>query len=168
MPRIRNTIEYVLALCTRKPNGCLEWSGYDHGGGYGRLRCPDGKRRLVHRYVYECLVGPIPDEMPLDHLCRNPRCVEPTHVIPVTPRENALSGIGPTAINAAKRQCIRGHDLDGENLIIDHRGGRQCRICLNDHSRRWRARNPERRKQICSRYYQAQLKWQRRAWNRFE
>ena len=41
-----------------------------------------------HRWAYEHFVGPIPDGLHLDHLCRTPLCVNPDHLEPVTPAEN--------------------------------------------------------------------------------
>lgn len=54
----------------------------------------------------------------VDHLCRNPACVNPSHLEIVTGRENTLRGVGPTAINARKTHCIRGHELSGDNLYV--------------------------------------------------
>jgi hypothetical protein len=43
---------------------------------------------LAHRVAYEALVGPIPDGMTIDHLCRNKRCLNPAHMELVTRGEN--------------------------------------------------------------------------------
>jgi hypothetical protein len=40
------------------------------------------------------MVGPVPEGMELDHLCRVHPCVNPEHLEPVTPRENKLRGEG--------------------------------------------------------------------------
>ena len=79
----------------RTQDGCLIWGGYiDKKNGYGQLVTPEGNRYRAHRLVYEHCVGPIPDRMVIDHLCRNRACVEPTHLEPVTHRENTLRGAG--------------------------------------------------------------------------
>lgn len=63
-------------------------TGYGQYGGHG-----SGRSRLVHRVAYEYLVGPIPEGMHLDHLCRNRQCVNALqHLEPVPPRENILRG----------------------------------------------------------------------------
>ena len=59
--------------------------------GYGRV-CFNGREPVVHRLVYELLVGMIPTEYVLDHLCRNRRCCNPEHLEPVTMRENTIRG----------------------------------------------------------------------------
>lgn len=68
--------------------GCLVYQGKTDRDGYGRT----GGGRLLHRQMYELLVGPIPDEMTLDHLrdrgCRTSACWAPWHLEPVTEAEN--------------------------------------------------------------------------------
>jgi DNA-binding XRE family transcriptional regulator len=68
-------------------NGCWLWTGTDDGNGYGLLSVYD-KLARAHRAVYQELVGPIPEGLELDHLCRNPSCVNPAHLEPVTAQEN--------------------------------------------------------------------------------
>jgi hypothetical protein len=96
---------------------------------------------VAHRLVYEELVGPIPEGMELDHLCRNTSCVNPAHLEPVPHRVNVLRGVGPTAENAVKTECVNGHPLTGRNLCIRKEGGRKCRTCLYAARDRWIARN---------------------------
>lgn len=55
--------------------------------GYGQARV-DGRRVTTHREAYETLVGPIPPRRHLDHVCRNRRCYNPTHLEPVTRSAN--------------------------------------------------------------------------------
>ena len=57
--------------------GCWEWVGYiDVQTGYGRINV-DGEAKWAHRVGYELNVGPIPEGLHVDHLCRNHRCVNP-------------------------------------------------------------------------------------------
>ncbi len=71
--------------------------------------------------------------MTLDHLCRNKACVNPEHLEPVTQKENVLRGVGPTAINAKKTHCIRGHEFNEQNTIFHPRTNyRTCRVCKNN------------------------------------
>jgi hypothetical protein len=66
---------------------CWEWLGAVGSSGYGVFHVGPGLE-LAHRYAYEALVGPIPDDHDLDHLCGNTRCVNPAHLEPVTRAEN--------------------------------------------------------------------------------
>jgi hypothetical protein len=86
----------------------------------------------AHRAVYELLVGPIPPDLPMDHLCGVTSCVNPAHLQIVTPRENVVRGRGPAtagARNAAKTQCPHGHPYDAANTRHDSAGRRRCRTC---------------------------------------
>jgi hypothetical protein len=115
-----------------KTEGCWLWTAHVFRDGYAVFRV-DGKQVYIHRWAYELLVGPIPDGMQVDHLCRVRHCVRPDHLEPVTPRENSRRA------KAANRRthCQRGHLLD------EVRGRRQCRTCKADaERRRYRSKNP--------------------------
>jgi len=47
-----------------------------------------GQHHLAHRWLYKLHKGEIPAGLDLDHLCCNPRCVNPAHMEPVTNKEN--------------------------------------------------------------------------------
>jgi len=114
-----------------KSAGCWEWLGFITLNGYGRTNFPGVKTRLAHRLVYELLVGPIPDGLTLDHLCRNRSCVNPAHLEPVTMKVNTLRGESFAAKNARKTHCKRGHEFTTANTyIIPSTGSRQCRPCV--------------------------------------
>lgn len=121
---------------------CWLWTGksrdsYGHGILWFYLL---GARtgRYVHRLVWEHLVGPIPDGMTLDHLCRITNCVNPDHLEVTTMGENVLRGFGPSAQNARKTHCKRGHALTGENVYYrkDRPGHRHCKTCDREGQRR--------------------------------
>ncbi|HSS09404.1 MAG TPA: HNH endonuclease [Acidimicrobiales bacterium] len=108
---------------------CWLWTGNRNPNGYGILGITvvPGRRTKVgaHRIAYELLVGPIPEGLTIDHLCRVRHCVNPAHLEPVTQGENTRRGG-----NAKRTHCLRGHPLDGENLYIKPSGQRTCRACL--------------------------------------
>jgi hypothetical protein len=97
-----------------------------------------GLRRQAHRYAYELLVGPIASGLVLDHLCRNPGCVNPKHLEPVTDRENTRRGISSAAENAKKTHCYRGHPFDERNTYVNLKGKRACRECAKAYQKRLR------------------------------
>ena len=106
------------------PDGeCWRWTGSISPNGYGRFNLI-----YAHRRSYELHVGPIPEGLTIDHLCRHRWCVNPAHLEPVTRGENVLRGVGPSAQHARKTHCKRGHPLSGENLRV-HARGRECAIC---------------------------------------
>lgn len=109
-------------------SGCWIWTA-NLRQGYGVFRL--GALRPAHRVAWEWAKGPVPDGLPLDHLCRNRACVRPSHLEPVTHRENILRGNGFSGRNARKTHCKRGHPLSGENLepYALSKGRRICKIC---------------------------------------
>jgi hypothetical protein len=117
------------------PLGCWEWTGGLNAGGYGRS-WHDGDHAMAHRYSYELLVGPIGDDLTLDHLCRNRRCVNPDHLEPVDMRENIFRGYGVARINAEKDACPQGHPYDDQNTYRHPRGNRVCVECRREAKRR--------------------------------
>jgi hypothetical protein len=108
--------------------GCWVWTASRNAFDYGRISV-NGKFVKAHRFAYELLVGPIPDGLVLDHLCRNHPCVNPGHLEPVTSRENTLRGETIPAANIAKTHCSNGHPFNDENTLIEGTGKRKCMVC---------------------------------------
>lgn len=130
--RVRSKVAY-------DPDGCWLWVGAVRDTGYGQIGIRLARRqyanKLAHRYVYELLVGPIPDGLQIDHLCRVITCVRPDHLEPVTQRENIARGESACAWNARKTHCKRGHPFAGPNLILVNDGRwRVCRTCRDRYS----------------------------------
>lgn len=127
-PKPRSDMESLLAAVAEvTDSGC--WLVRRRTlAGYGQV-VRSGRPRLAHRMSYELFVGPIPEGLDLDHLCRNRPCCNPEHLEPVTRRENLMrSPIAPAAINAAKTHCPRGHLYDEQNTYLSQ-GKRSCRAC---------------------------------------
>ena len=124
----------------RSVSGCWEWQGCISTKGYARFS-HESVAHYGHRVAYEALRGPIPSGLVIDHLCNNTRCVNPQHLEPVSNAENIRRGL---ALKPRKTHCPKGHPYEGENLKVDSRGYRNCRICCRAASlaayRRKRAR----------------------------
>ena len=121
-------------------NGCWEWTAALQKG-YGVIGL--GTRRdgdiSAHRWAYLTLIGPIPEGLECDHLCRNRACVNPLHIEPVTRQENLRRGIGGFKVgggnqHSVKTHCPQGHDYD----YVNSRGWRKCRRCERAGKRRRR------------------------------
>lgn len=133
-PRLHKTILERFHSHISSKNGCWAWRNPNNGTGYGEFWWAR-KRYLAHRFSYEHFVGPIPDGMQIDHLCRNRACVNPYHLRVMTLQENVLSGIGITAVNKKKTHCLRGHEFTETNTYFASNGHRGCRICRDKSSR---------------------------------
>lgn len=125
-----------------KGDGCWIWTGRRSARGYGQWYL-QGRGIAAHRVAYEAVVGPVPAGLVLDHLCRTHACVRPSHMEPVTQRENVLRGEGVAARQAAQTHCIHGHPFDATNTYLN-RGKRVCRECMRQAGRRYRQRIKER------------------------
>lgn len=83
---------------------CWIWNGKKDGDGYG-VTFTNGKPEKAHRKMFSMAKGKIGDGLCVRHVCDNPSCVSPLHLITGTHLENmrdrALRG--------------RGADLKGEN-----------------------------------------------------
>jgi hypothetical protein len=106
---------------------CWNWTGYvGSRDGYAQIWIGPGTRKAqAHRFVYELLVGPIPEGMQLDHLCRVRHCVNPEHLEPVTQQENVRRGMKGRMVT----HCLQGHPYDDANTYIKSNGCRYCRAC---------------------------------------
>jgi len=104
-----------------KTDTCWLWKGRVMWKGYGMFRFENRPDQRVHRLAYAEVVGPIPAEMTIDHLCRNRVCVNPDHLEVVTREENTRRA------RALVTHCKRGHELPPRT---PHATQRVCLICV--------------------------------------
>lgn len=159
---MRPALERFAEKIALRDDGCIEWIGGLNGVGYGqfykgRTSLNETGKTYAHRWSYEYHVGPIPEGLHLDHLCRNRACCNPEHLEPVTPGENVLRGVGGSAMNARKTHCPAGHPLSGDNLRVASGNERHCRECERAQSRKQYWKNPEKYRAY-ARAYKARMK----------
>lgn len=106
---------------------CWPWLASLNDAGYGQIAI-DGRPHRAHRVSYELMVGPIPDGLVLDHLCRNRQCVNPRHLEPVTDKIN-IQRAAPFRAYEQRTSCPSGHEYTPENTRIDTEGYQRCRTC---------------------------------------
>lgn len=137
-----------IPACRPELGPCWLWTGAKVRG-YGNFWIGGVEWSYAYRFAYELLVGPIPDGLEPDHLCRVPACVKavaneqgPAHLEPVTHRENGLRGLTIQRRKeraAAQTHCKRGHLFDEANTYIKGDGARACRACRRMLDRKYRA-----------------------------
>ena len=110
---------------------CWIWTATTNNGGYGQFWF-DSKDVGAHRWMYETLVGPIPEGLQIDHLCRVRNCINPKHLEPVTCGENVRRG---DHWCRRKTHCPQGHPYDEDNTLIYRSGSRACKECNRERGR---------------------------------
>ncbi len=128
-----------LELCPQPelPGFCWGWTGALNSKGYGSV-AHQGRVWSSHRLSFTLLIGEVPSELQIDHLCLNKRCCNPAHLEAVTALVN---------VRRARQDhfyCAQGHPLAGRNLKIRVRNGnerRACHVCQLE----WQRQNYQKR-----------------------
>lgn len=133
---------------------CWLWRGKLNDKGYGRTSFK-GRSTGAHRKAYELLVGPIPEGLTLDHICRIRHCVNPDHLEPVTQAENTQRAKRfrnlantytidrtPKPPKGPLAHCHKNHVLDEGNTLVSKRPNGtyrlQCKVCQHEAQERYR------------------------------
>jgi hypothetical protein len=130
-------MRYIIGHNSRKPGPlydardcgyatpCWVWLRACDSHGYGSL-WDKGRCLKAHRALYERHVGPVPDGLDLDHLCRNPPCVNPDHLEVVTRAENTRRGQA-ARLTAEDVRAIRA-SIETQVVLAAHYGVAQPTI----------------------------------------
>lgn len=124
---VKRLLRYLKPTTKKK---CWNWKGNIGVNGYG-VFFYHGKSYKAHQVSYRIFIGEVGNGLVLDHLCRNTKCVNPSHLEAVTQKENILRGTGAPSKNAAKTKCKHGHRLTEENTYHtpSNPTWRECKKC---------------------------------------
>jgi len=100
---VGDPIKRLMSRVTKSKDSCWVWNGALVRG-YGVINI-DGKTEYVHRVVFAASVKKFDKSLTLDHICRNPRCVNPEHLEPVTRSEN----VRRMNLSQPRDRCRKGH-----------------------------------------------------------
>lgn len=123
-------------------NDCIPWIGVKTRVGYGHFWL-DGKYRLAHRVIWTWRMGAIPEDHHIDHICKNPLCMNVQH-LRVTP--SWYSSWEGSDRNRRKTHCSNGHEFNKFNTF-QYGNVRHCGICIAERSRRYRREKRENARQ---------------------
>jgi DNA-binding XRE family transcriptional regulator len=140
---------FLARVSTQNPGECWTWTSVVNQHGYPSFKFKQ-VRTAAHRWAYLNFIGPIPSGLVLDHTCHtrdkscmggsaclHRRCVNPAHLEPVTPQENARRGRSADLARLITH-CPKGHEYTEANTSRQS-GHRKCRRCHTDRSiRRFR------------------------------
>jgi hypothetical protein len=127
----KSPVEYIEEDCGYE-TPCWVWQRARKAGGYGSAWL-DGRSIAAYKLVWERHNGPVLDGLDLDHLCRNPPCVNPSHLEPVTHAINSQRGarakLTPELVRmircSAKTDTALARELGvGQPAVSDARAGR--------------------------------------------
>lgn len=111
---------YEKFVIRRGPDECWGWSGATHQYGYGHMNIWKVGARYAHRVAYEMAHGPIPAGREVMHLCHQPACTNPAHLMVGDRKRNMqtsrVAGRLDKKILATDLPAIRARRQAGETL----------------------------------------------------
>jgi HNH endonuclease len=139
MKRLRFEVRFEQVSQGRTEDECWPWTGGITNQGYSG----SVGSKPAYRRVWELFNGPLPKGLEIDHACHTDsdcklgiecphrRCVNPHHMRLTTRKQNMQWTTG----HRGGAQCGHGP----EAMYIRSSGKRRCRICHNQHNRKYKA-----------------------------
>lgn len=137
-------VDRFMAKTEPVDGGCWRWTGAIHArSGYAAFTGEGRRMTYAHRWAYEHYVGPIPEGHQVDHVCHNQdatcpggptclhrQCANPEHLRAVIQRDNVRAAVERLDV------CHNGHPRTNENVFVDRKGWRHCKVCRRERERK--------------------------------
>lgn len=84
-------VRFSRDVLRRLDHQCWPWQGATRGMGYGQItEFTNGirKTKATHRLAWEFAMGPIPRGLIVRHMCHNPACCNPSHLMLGSHKDN--------------------------------------------------------------------------------
>ncbi len=107
----------------QEKKSCWNWNGAKKRTGYGNVRI-DKKYKLAHRVAFELSTCSIPNGMIVCHVCDNPSCCNPSHLMLGTAKSNASDMLIKNRAKkpeSAARGSVNGNSKLKESDVLDIR-----------------------------------------------
>ncbi|CAH9016537.1 putative homing endonuclease [Vibrio phage 275E43-1] len=84
---MKKDLELILSH-TEQLGNCLIWTRCCNTDGYPRAVIDGNNNAKVHRVVYELYHGELEQGLVVRHVCDNPKCINPEHLVSGTQQDN--------------------------------------------------------------------------------
>ena len=136
---------------------CLEAIGSDHGG-YPRWTF-FGKTVSASRISYVLAHGKIPDGYHVHHTCHNRKCVNPSHLVALSPSEHESLHQAEGLCGVAKEHADREYCKVCGSALAKGKRQRFCKECAKRRCREWASKK---RLNMPAEEHEALLEYRRR------